>query len=241
MLFAGMSVSSCDPSAQLPPITDAPRADPDAQRQKGHSTDRRRADLRARRHPLDTQPDAQRPPSPDTPPRRQPPPPRSHPAPLPPPEPPPTRHPAPLAPHLSHRLILGQGSLVTTTGPPTISRHSQQRPLLYPTLLVPTARGDRRPHPKARHPLTPPLRSDERGIQRRCPPTSPLPPNPTYADGSRRVNVNRGRQRRHELQLSTLNTNRRTHLAADRRQARTANRGRPGAGLTSRTWALLPE
>ena len=85
----------------------------------------------------------------------------------------------------------------------------------------------------------PPLRSDENGIQRRRPPTSPLPPNPTYTDGSRRVN--RGRQRRHELHLSTLNTNRLTHLNADLRQARKAHGGRPGTGLTSRTWALLPE
>ena len=60
--------------------------------------------------------------------------------------------------------------------------------------------------------MMPPLRSDARGTRGRRSPTSP-PPNPTYTDGSRREN--RGRQRRHELRMSTLNTNRPTHLIAD--------------------------
>ena len=126
---------------------------------------------------------------------------------------------------------------MTTTGPPTISRHGQRRPPLLPKLLVLIARGGRRPHPKTRHPLTPRLRNGERGTQRRCPPTSPLPPNLAYTDGSRCVN--RGRQRRQELQLSTLNSNRRTHLTADRRLAQMANRSLL-TGLTSRTCALFP-
>ena len=60
--------------------------------------------------------------------------------------------------------------------------------------------------------LTPPLRSDARGTRSRRSPTS-TPPNPTYTDGSRREN--RGRLRRHELRMSTLNTNRPTYLIAD--------------------------
>ena len=122
-----------------PLATDAPRVDPDAQRQTGHSAGRRRADPRGRRRPSGTRPGAQRPPSPDTPPRRQFP--RRGATRL--PCPPPslrqycTRLPSP---HLSHRLILGQRSLMTTTGLPTISRHDQRRPPLLPKLLVLIAR-----------------------------------------------------------------------------------------------------
>ena len=60
--------------------------------------------------------------------------------------------------------------------------------------------------------VTPLLRSDARGTRSRRPPAS-TPPNPAYTDGSRCEN--RGRRRRHELRMSTLNTNRPTYLIAD--------------------------
>ena len=60
--------------------------------------------------------------------------------------------------------------------------------------------------------VTPHLRSDARGTRSRRSP-APTPPNPAYTDGSRREN--RGRRRRHELRMSTLNMNRPTYLIAD--------------------------
>ena len=142
------------------------------------------------------------------------------------------------SPHPSHRPVPDRWSPTTTPGPPTTFRRTRPRQQLHPALLEPTARSDRRPRPKTRHPLMPPLRSDARGIRDRRSQTSPTPPNQTYTDGSR--SENRGWQRRHELQLSTLNTNRLTHLSADRRLA-TSRSGWPGTGLTLRTWTLLPE
>ena len=54
--------------------------------------------------------------------------------------------------------------------------------------------------------------------------------------------VNRGRQRRHELQLSILTTNRRTYLATTLgTPVQMANRDLLGTGFTSRTWAHSPE
>ena len=97
--------------------------------------------------------------------------------------------------------------------------------------------GVYRPHPNPRHPAVPPLRSDARRIRGRHAPTPPIP-NPAYTDGSRRVN--RGRQRRHELRLSTLTKNQ-PNLITDRRSTLTSRRSRPGTGLISRTWTLLPE
>ena len=54
--------------------------------------------------------------------------------------------------------------------------------------------------------------------------------------------VNRGRQRRHELHLSTLTTTRRTYLATTLgTPVQMVNRDLLGTGLTSRTWAYSPE
>ena len=110
---------------------------------------------------------------------------------------------------------------MTTGHPTTFRRLPLRRP--HPTLEQ-TDQGARRPHPKTRHPLMPPLRSDARGIRSRRLQTLPTFPNQTYTDGS--CSANRGRQRRHELQLSTLNTNRQVHLCADRRHRRHPAAGR---------------
>ena len=124
-----------------------------------------------------------------------------------------------------------------TPGPPITSRRTQSRQQHHPMLPEPTAQIDLQPYPSPRHPAVPPLRSDARRIRGRHAPTPPIP-NPAYTDGSRRVN--RGRQRRHELRLSTLTKNQ-PNLITDRRSTLTSRRSRPGPGLISRTWALLPE
>ena len=165
------------------------------------------------------------------------PPPGSHPAPLPPPEPPPTLHPAPLPPP---EPPPDPGPLesdddawtpyhipahpATVTAPDAARTDGSGRP---PTPPNSTTSDDAAPAKRRKRNPRPTL------------PDLAAPPNPTYTDGSRREN--RGRQRRHELRMSTLNTNRPTHLIADRRPALTPHRSRPGTGLTSRTWALLPE
>ena len=81
------------------------------------------------------------------------------------------------------------------------------------------------------------LRNDARGTRSRRPRT-PLPSNPLYADGSRRENL--GRQRRHELRMGILTTNRPILLTSDRR-SRDLKQGPAGTGLISRTWTLVPE
>ena len=81
------------------------------------------------------------------------------------------------------------------------------------------------------------LRNDARGTRGRRSLTPP-PSNPLYADGSRRENL--GRQRRHELRMGILTTNRPILLASDRR-SRDLKQGPAGTGLISRTWALVPE
>ena len=222
------------PDAQPTLPADPTRADPWSQRHAAGLAGRRRAVPQARRKPWATQPYVRHSPT-DTPHRRQPlrrgatrlpcphPSLHQHCTRLPRPHPSPRQHcTRPPSPHPNRRPTPDRWSLMMTTGHPTTFRRLPlRRP--HPTLEQ-TDQGARRPHPKTRHPLMPPLRSDARGIRSRSLRTLPTFPNPTYTDGSR--SANRGRQRRHELQLSTLNTNRQVHLCADRRHRRHPAAGR---------------
>jgi hypothetical protein len=225
-----------EPRAQLPQAAAAPCAEPRPQRPAGDPHGQRRAGLRARWQPTANRPDARHPSPPDTPHRR-----RSHRRgatrlPCPPPS---LRHRCTrlLPPHPNHLPTLVHWSPTTTPGPPITSRRTQLRQQHHPMLPEPTAQIGLQPYPSPRHQAVPPLRSDARRIRGRHAPTPPIP-NPAYTDGSRRVN--RGRQRRHELRLSTLTKNQ-PNLITDRRSTLTSRRSRPGPGLISRTWALLPE
>ena len=136
-----------EPRAQLLLTADDPRADLLPQQQADRPADWRRAGLRARRQPPATQHDAQHPRPLDTPHRRQPP--RRGTTRLPCPLPSPRQHCIRLpSPHPNHRQIPDLWSQMTTPGPPTTSRRTQQRHQRL-TPLAPTARIDR-PRPRSR-------------------------------------------------------------------------------------------
>ena len=130
-----------EPRAQPPLTANDPRADPLPLQQANRLADGRRAGLRARRQPPATRHGDRHPRLLDTPHRRQPPRRGA------------TRLPCPLpslhhnctrlpSPHPNHRQIPDPWSQTTTPGPPTTSRHTQQRQQRLTPLAL-TAQTDR--------------------------------------------------------------------------------------------------